>query len=199
MAVAVFPAPLSTEEFPEELPVEGQGRRKVLRVLEQSFGDLPAGTFSFPQHELAFFPKAYTHLRLLTRSTLFTMCFGVWLEWCQCAHAFLLCKSPTGLLKWCFRQDEQPWILYQVSRPLTEGRSTNPVAQNCWCAVLQSLSACGLVCAVMLCTINWKTRPWLLVFAKQSSAKVVFSSSGPWHWRALQFLNLSCAWLASSS
>lgn len=49
--MAVLPAPLSRKEFPEELPMEGQGRRRVLRVSEQSFGDLPGAAFSFPQHE----------------------------------------------------------------------------------------------------------------------------------------------------
>lgn len=48
MAVSVFPAPPSTEEFREELPMEGQGRRKVLRVLKQPCGDLPAGHIFFP-------------------------------------------------------------------------------------------------------------------------------------------------------
>lgn len=56
-AVAVFPALLSTKEFPEELLVEGQGRRKVLKVLELSFGNFLAGTFSFPQYEQAVFQR----------------------------------------------------------------------------------------------------------------------------------------------
>lgn len=47
-AGAVLPALLSTKEFPEKLPMGGQGRREVLKVLELSLGNLPTGTFSFP-------------------------------------------------------------------------------------------------------------------------------------------------------
>jgi len=47
-AVALFPALLGTKEFTEELHMEGQGRRKVRRVLEQSFWKPSSRHLFFP-------------------------------------------------------------------------------------------------------------------------------------------------------
>lgn len=182
--------------------MEGQGRRKVLRVLEQSFGDLPAGTFSFPRHERAFCKGISTPGTPHQKHPLHNVLRCPTWMMLVCSCIFALSISPCS-----------PEVVFQakwtalgplsgISGPFTEGGSTNPVAWKCLCAVLQHLQSLWgcLCCDMLLCTINGKTRPWLWVFAKQSSAKeVVFSLSGPWCWRALQFLNLSGPWLVSYS
>lgn len=127
MAVSVFPAPLSTEEFSEELPMEGQGRRKVLRVLKQSFGDLSAGHVFFPSAWASIFHK---------REHTWASSPGVPSSQCALVSALngvsvlmhFSSVNLTALLKCCFRQDEQPWLLYHLS---LIGRKSSSMELHC--------------------------------------------------------------------
>lgn len=157
--------------------MEGQGRRKVLRVLKQSFGDLSAGHVFFPSAWASIFHK---------REHTWASSPGVPSSQCALVSALngvsvlmhFSSVNLTALLKCCFRQDEQPWLLYHLS---LIGRKSGSM-ELLVCSARESACLWGCwYCGVLLCTINWKKmRPWLWVFAKQSSAKEVFSSSGPW-------------------
>lgn len=145
-AVAVFPALLCTKEFHKELPVEGQGRRKVLRVLEQSFGNLPAGTSPFlslsmskhfskgistpgiphqkyPLNNVSLVPDSNDVGVLVHFYSVNTPLSWQW--------KLVFWSSVSG------KTDGPATSVLYLSGPFTQGHNTSPVAEKCLDTVLQ--------------------------------------------------------------